>query len=152
MSSEPVKLDINGILKQLPHRYPFLLVDRVLECNPGKDIKALKNITFNEPYFTGHFPHRPVMPGVIAIEALAQTAGMLAFITGGVIPDENTKFYFAGIDKARFRRVVEPGDQLILIAKLTRSLKSIWRFETSALVGDQEAASAEMMLALEVGK
>ena len=152
MSSDPVKLDINGILKQLPHRYPFLLVDRVLECNPGQDIKALKNITYNEPYFTGHFPHRPVMPGVIAIEALAQTAGMLAFITGGVIPDENTKFYFAGIDKARFRRVVEPGDQLILTAKLTRNLKGIWRFDTAALVGESEAVSAEMMLALEVGK
>lgn len=152
MSSEPVKLDINGILRQLPHRYPFLLVDRVLECNPGKDIRALKNVTYNEPYFTGHFPHRPVMPGVIAIEALAQTAGMLAFITGGVVPDENTKFYFVGIDKGRFRKPVEPGDQLILTAKLLRTFKGIWRFETAALVGTDEVAGAEMMLALEVGK
>src|SRR5215467_13385338 len=100
--TEAVQLDMQAILERLPHRYPFLLVDRVLECKPGESIRALKNVTYNEPFFTGHFPHRPVMPGVIIIEALAQAAGILAFQTGGVIPDENTKFYFVGIDKARF--------------------------------------------------
>ena len=149
--TDPIQLDINAILRQLPHRYPFLLVDRVLECRPGETIRALKNVTYNEPFFTGHFPHRPVMPGVIIIEALAQAAGILAFITGGVIPDENTKFYFVGIDKARFRKPVEPGDQLILTAQLTRNFKGIWRFATAAYVGTDEVASAEMMVAPEAG-
>ena len=121
--TEPIRIDINAILKQLPHRYPFLLVDRVLECEPGKSIRALKNVTYNEPFFPGHFPHRPVMPGVMIIEALAQTAGILAFVTAGVMPDENTRFYFVGIDKARFRKPVEPGDQLILTATLERSVQ-----------------------------
>ena len=96
--TEPSKLDIYDILKRLPHRYPFLLVDRVLELIPGQSIRALKNVTYNEPFFPGHFPHRPVMPGVMIIEALAQTAGILAFVTAGVIPTESTRFYFAGID------------------------------------------------------
>ena len=150
--TEPVQLDINDILRQLPHRYPFLLVDRVLECRSGESIRALKNITYNEPFFTGHFPHRPVMPGVIIIEALAQAAGILAFRTGGVIPDENTKFYFVGIDKARFRRPVVPGDQLILTAQVLRAFKGIWRFATAAYVGTDEVASADMMLAPEASK
>ncbi len=145
--TEPVRLDINAILRQLPHRYPFLLVDRVIECHPGERIRALKNVTYNEPFFPGHFPHRPIMPGVMIIEALAQAAGILAFTTAGVIPDENTRFYFVGIDKARFRKPVEPGDQLILTAQLERSFKGIWRFSTAALVGDEEVASAEMMVA-----
>ncbi|MFT3905496.1 MAG: 3-hydroxyacyl-ACP dehydratase FabZ [Steroidobacteraceae bacterium] len=143
-------MDINDILKRLPHRYPFLLVDRVLECTPGASIKALKNVTYNEPFFPGHFPHRPVMPGVIIIEALAQTAGILAFQTAGVVPDENTRFYFAGIDKARFRRPVEPGDQLILTARVERTMRGIWRLSTAAYVGDTEAAQAELMLAPDV--
>jgi 3-hydroxyacyl-[acyl-carrier-protein] dehydratase len=147
MMSEPITMDINQILRQLPHRYPFLLVDRVLECHSGETIRAIKNVTFNEPYFSGHFPHRPVMPGVMIIEALAQTAGILAFVTANVIPDESTRFYFVGIDKARFRRVVEPGDQLILTAKLERAIRGIWKFSTVALVGTEEAASAEMMVA-----
>jgi 3-hydroxyacyl-[acyl-carrier-protein] dehydratase len=150
--TEPVQLDINDILRQLPHRYPFLLVDRVLECRSGESIRALKNVTYNEPFFTGHFPHRPVMPGVIIIEALAQAAGILAFRTGGVIPDENTKFYFVGIDKARFRRPVVPGDQLILTAQVLRAFKGIWRFATAAYVGTDEVASADMMLAPEASK
>ena len=150
--TEPVQLDIQDILRQLPHRYPFLLVDRVLECRSGESIRALKNVTYNEPFFTGHFPHRPVMPGVIIIEALAQAAGILAFRTGGVIPDENTKFYFVGIDKARFRKPVEPGDQLILTARLERSFKGIWRFSAAAYVGTDEVASAEMMVAPEASK
>jgi 3-hydroxyacyl-[acyl-carrier-protein] dehydratase len=149
---DTIRLDINAILKQLPHRYPFLLVDRVLECEKGKSIRALKNVTYNEPFFPGHFPHRPVMPGVIIIEALAQTAGILAFLTAGVVPDESTRFYFVGIDKARFRKPVEPGDQLILTATLERALKGIWKFSTVALVDGAEVAHAEMMVAPESGK
>ena len=152
MMTETTQLDINAILRQLPHRYPFLLVDRVLECQPGESIRALKNVTYNEPFFTGHFPHRPVMPGVIIIEALAQAAGILAFQTGGVVPDENTKFYFVGIDKARFRKPVEPGDQLVLTARLERSFKGIWRFSVAAYVGTDEFASAEIMVAPEASK
>src|SRR6202043_439067 len=102
MMSDPFKMDIEEIMRQLPHRYPFLLVDRVLACEPGKYVHALKNFTFNEPFFPGHFPHRPVMPGVMIIEALAQAAGILCFVTSNVIPDHNTRFYFVGIDKARF--------------------------------------------------
>jgi 3-hydroxyacyl-[acyl-carrier-protein] dehydratase len=150
--TEVVQLDIHGILKLLPHRYPFLMVDRVLECHAGQSIRALKNVTFNEPYFTGHFPQRPVMPGVMIIEALAQTAGILAFVTSGVVPDADTKFYFVGIDKARFRKPVEPGDQLILSVQLTRSFKGIWRFASTASVGSSEVASADMMVAPEVSK
>lgn len=145
-------LDINEILRQLPHRYPFLLVDRVLECKEGESIRALKNVTYNEPFFPGHFPYRPVMPGVIIIEALAQAAGILAFRTAKVLPNEETRFYFVGIDKARFRRPVEPGDQLILTAKLQRQMRGIWKFEAAAYVGDVEAASAELMVAPESGK
>jgi 3-hydroxyacyl-[acyl-carrier-protein] dehydratase len=148
--SEPLKLDIYDILKRLPHRYPFLLVDRVLELVPGQSIRALKNVTINEPFFPGHFPHRPVMPGVMIIEALAQTAGILAFVTAGVVPDEDTRFYFAGIDKARFRRPVEPGDQLILSAQLERNLRGIWRLSVVATVGEVEAAAAILMLAPDV--
>ena len=149
--TDPIRLDINAILKQLPHRYPFLLVDRVIECEKGKTIRAIKNVTYNEPFFPGHFPHRPVMPGVMIIEALAQTAGILAFITAGVIPDENTRFSFVGIDKARFRKPVEPGDQLVLTATLERSMKGIWKFSTAALVDEAEVCSAEMMVAPEAG-
>jgi len=147
-----ITLDINAILRQLPHRYPFLLVDRVLECHKGDSIRALKNVTYNEPFFPGHFPHRPVMPGVMIIEALAQAAGILAFVTAGVIPDDDTRFYFVGIDKARFRRPVEPGDQLILTAKLERQMRGIWKFSASALVGDVEVACAEMMVVPETQK
>jgi 3-hydroxyacyl-[acyl-carrier-protein] dehydratase len=145
--TEAVQLDMQAILERLPHRYPFLLVDRVLECRPGESIRALKNVTYNEPFFPGHFPGRPVMPGVMIIEALAQVAGILCFVTANVIPDENTRFYFVAIDKARFRRPVVPGDQLLLSAQLERSLKGIWRFSTRALVDDQEVARADMMVA-----
>lgn len=144
--SEPLQLDIHAIFKRLPHRYPFLLVDRVLECLPGKSIRALKNVTANEPYFPGHFPHRPVMPGVMIIEALAQAAGILAFVTAGVFPDENSVFYFVGIDKARFRRPVEPGDQLLLNVTLQRTLRGIWKLSALASVDNAEAAAAEIML------
>ena len=145
--SEGFPMDINAVLKQLPHRYPMLLVDRVIECVPGKRIHAIKNVTMNEPYFSGHFPHRPVMPGVMILEALAQAAGILAFKTAGVVPDEETRFYFVGIDGARFRRPVEPGDQLVLKATFERAMRGIWKFSTVAEVGGEEVASATMMVA-----
>ena len=151
-STDKPFLDIYAILKRLPHRYPFLLVDRVLECTPGESIRAIKNVTMNEPFFPGHFPYRPVMPGVIIIEALALAAGVLAFVTADVVPDESTRFYFVGIDKARFRKPVEPGDQLILTAKLERQMRGIWKFSTVAYVGADEVTSAEMMVAPEVNK
>ena len=144
--SAGVQLDIEAIMKRLPHRYPFLLVDRVLECHPRKSIRALKNVTYNEPFFPGHFPGRAVMPGVMVIEALAQTAGILSFLTLDKFPDENTRFYFVGIDKARFRRPVVPGDQLTLEAKVERVLRGIWRFSARALVAGEEVVSADIML------
>lgn len=147
--SEPLKLDIEAIMHQLPHRYPFLLVDRVLECVPGERILALKNVTYNEPFFPGHFPHRPVMPGVMLIEALAQASGILAFKTAGVVPDDDTRFYFVAIDKARFRKPVEPGDQILLKATLVRAFKGIWKFQGVAEVDGAEVASAEIMVAPE---
>jgi 3-hydroxyacyl-[acyl-carrier-protein] dehydratase len=145
--SDAIELDINAIMKRLPHRYPFLLVDRVLACVPGHSIRALKNVTYNEPYFSGHFPHRPLMPGVMIIEALAQVAGLLAFLSADEIPDDTTRFYFVGIDKARFRKPVEPGDQLILQANFERSFKGIWRLATAAEVAGEEVAHAHIMIA-----
>jgi 3-hydroxyacyl-[acyl-carrier-protein] dehydratase len=138
-------MDIHQILKQLPHRYPILLVDRVLEIEKGKSIKALKNVTINEPFFTGHFPHRPVMPGVLMLEALAQTAALLAFDTLGTTPDDKTVYYFAGIDGARFKRPVEPGEQLTLAVELDRMKAGIFKFKARALVGEELAVEAELM-------
>jgi 3-hydroxyacyl-[acyl-carrier-protein] dehydratase len=138
-------MDIHKILKQLPHRYPILLVDRVLELEKGVRIKALKNVSINEPHFQGHFPHRPVMPGVLMLEALAQAAALLAFDTLGETPDEQTVYYFAGIDGARFKRPVEPGDQLILDVELDRMKAGIFKFKARAKVGDEIAAEAELM-------
>jgi 3-hydroxyacyl-[acyl-carrier-protein] dehydratase len=147
--TDPLSLDISAILGHLPHRHPFLLVDRVLEIHAGQSIRALKNVTYNEPFFTGHFPSRPLMPGVIVIEALAQTAGILSFVTAGVLPHETTRFYLEGLDKARFRRPVVPGDQLLLSAHLQRSVHATLHFSTRAFVGDIEVASAQMMIAQE---
>jgi 3-hydroxyacyl-[acyl-carrier-protein] dehydratase len=138
-------MDIHEILKRLPHRYPFLLIDRVLELETGKRIKALKNVTMNEPFFTGHFPNRPVMPGVMMLEALAQAAAILAFDALGLRPNDNTIFYFVGIDNARFKRPVEPGDQLILNATLERSKSGIVKFSSHATVGDTVAVTADLM-------
>lgn len=138
-------MDIHAILKQLPHRYPFLLVDRVLEIDKGKSIVALKNVTMNEPFFTGHFPHRPVMPGVLMLEALAQAAALLSFDMLGVTPDDKTVYYFAGIDSARFKRPVEPGDQLTLKVQLDRMKAGIFKFKAQALVGTELAVEAELM-------
>ncbi|WP_341892895.1 3-hydroxyacyl-ACP dehydratase FabZ [Variovorax sp. YR752] len=137
-------MDIHQILKKLPHRYPFLLVDRVLEVEKGQRIKAIKNVTINEQFFNGHFPKRPVMPGVLMIEALAQASALLAFETLGQSPDENTVYYFAGIDNARFKRPVEPGDQLVLEASLERMKASVFKFKARALVGDEVAVEADL--------
>jgi 3-hydroxyacyl-[acyl-carrier-protein] dehydratase len=145
--SDGFPMDARDVLAQLPHRYPFLLVDRVVECVPGKRIEAIKNVTVNEPFFPGHFPGNPVMPGVIILEALAQAAGILVFKTAGVVPDENTRFYFVGIDKARFRRPVVPGDRLVLKATLERAIRGIWKLEAVAEVEGQVAASATLMVA-----
>jgi 3-hydroxyacyl-[acyl-carrier-protein] dehydratase len=138
-------MDIHAILKQLPHRYPFLLVDRVLAVDPGKSIRALKNVTINEPFFEGHFPHRPVMPGVLMLEALAQSAALLSFATAGITPDEHSVYYFAGIDAARFKRPVEPGDQLVMNVTLERSKAGIYKFKATAHVGEELACEAELM-------
>ncbi len=141
-------MDIHQILKQLPHRYPFLLVDRVLEVEKGKSIKALKNVSVNEPQFTGHFPHRPVFPGVLQLEALAQAAALLAFETLGTSPDDNTVYYFAGIDGARFKRPVEPGDQLILEVTLERMKAGMFKFKGTTRVDGEVACEAELMCAM----
>jgi 3-hydroxyacyl-[acyl-carrier-protein] dehydratase len=138
-------MDIHQILKQLPHRFPFLLVDRVLELEKGKRIKALKNVTINEPFFTGHFPHRPVMPGVLMLEAMAQAAALLAFDMQGVTPDDKTVYYFAGIDGARFKRPVEPGDQLIMEVTLERLKAGVFKFKGVTRVDDHMVCEAELM-------
>ena len=138
-------MDIHEILRRLPHRYPFLLVDRVLELDKGKRIKAIKNVTMNEPFFTGHFPHRPVMPGVMMLEALAQASAILAFDNLGVLPDDKTVFYFVGIDNARFKKPVEPGDQLVLNATLDRSKAGIVKFSANATVEGTVVVSADLM-------
>lgn len=138
-------MDIHAILKQLPHRYPFLLVDRVLELQRNERILAIKNVTFNEPYFMGHFPGRPVMPGVLILEALAQAAGLLAFDAMGQVPDENNIYYFVGIDGARFKRPVEPGDQLTLEVSVDRIRAGIYKFNATARVGEELACEAQLM-------
>ncbi|MDE1947645.1 MAG: 3-hydroxyacyl-ACP dehydratase FabZ [Burkholderiales bacterium] len=138
-------LDIHKILKKLPHRYPFLLVDRVIEFEKNVRIKALKNVTINEPFFGGHFPARPVMPGVLMLEALAQTAALLSFESSGVEPGEDTVVYFVGIDGARFKRPVEPGDQLVLEASLDRAKGGIYKYKTRATVDGETACEAELM-------
>jgi 3-hydroxyacyl-[acyl-carrier-protein] dehydratase len=138
-------MDIHQIRKQLPHRYPFLLVDRVLELEKGKRIKALKNVTINEPFFGGHFPNRPVMPGVLMLEAMAQAAALLAFDTAGVTMDDNTVYYFAGIDGARFKRPVEPGDQLVMDIELDRVRAGIYKFKGVTRVGADVVCEAELM-------
>ena len=138
-------MDIHQILKLLPHRYPILLVDRVLELETGKSIKALKNVTINEPFFMGHFPKHPVMPGVLMIEAMAQAAALLSFSTLGVTPDDKTVYYFAGIDGARFKRPVGPGDQMIMDVTLLRMKAGIFKFKGITRVDDQIACEAELM-------
>jgi 3-hydroxyacyl-[acyl-carrier-protein] dehydratase len=145
MTTTPPVLDIHKILKKLPHRYPFLLVDRVLELEKNLRIKALKNVTMNEPFFVGHFPARPVMPGVMMLEALAQTAALLSFESLGTEPGEDTVVYFVGIDGARFKRPVEPGDQLILEASIDRAKGGIYKYKTRGSVDGETAVEAELM-------
>ena len=140
-----MRMDIHGVLKKLPHRYPILLVDRVLEVESGVRIKAIKNVSINEPYFVGHFPHRTVMPGVLMLEALAQAAALLSFETAGKSPDDNAVYYFAGIDGARFKRPVEPGDQLVLDVTLVRAKSGIFKFAARATVEGELAVEAELM-------
>ncbi|OOC08910.1 MULTISPECIES: 3-hydroxyacyl-ACP dehydratase FabZ [Thioalkalivibrio] len=143
-------LDVQQIMQYLPHRYPFLMVDRVVECEPGEHLVGLKNVSINEPFFQGHFPVKPVMPGVLILEALAQATGLLAFKTEearGVNQDKQQLYLFVGIDQARFRRQVVPGDQLDLRVELTRTVRGIWRFDAEAKVGDEICATAELMCA-----
>lgn len=140
-------MDIQAIMEYLPHRYPFLLIDGVTEMEAGKRIVGFKNVTINEPFFQGHFPKYPVMPGVLILEALAQAAGLLTFKSVGVPPSENTMLFYAGIDNARFRRQVQPGDVLTLQAEITANKRGIWKYAAKALVGDEVAAEADLMCA-----
>jgi 3-hydroxyacyl-[acyl-carrier-protein] dehydratase len=141
-------MDIHQILDHLPHRYPFVLVDRVLSLEIGKEITAVKNVSINEPFFPGHFPYHPVMPGVLIVEAMAQAAAILSFKTMGIKPTDDAVYYFAGIDNARFKKPVSPGDQIILKVSIDRILRGIWKYKGVALVDDVVVAEAEMMCIL----
>ncbi len=145
VSSEPVQMDIHRILHLLPHRFPFLLVDRVLECRAWESIRAIKNVSINEPFFTGHFPYRPIMPGVLILEAMAQATGLLAFHSLGENAEDGIMYLLVGVDKARFKRPVEPGDQLVMDIRLKRELRGIYRFEGTATVADRVVYTAEFM-------
>jgi 3-hydroxyacyl-[acyl-carrier-protein] dehydratase len=148
MKEHMATLDINQIKEFLPHRYPMLLVDRVLNWESGKSITAIKNVTANEEFFNGHFPNKPVMPGVLMIEAMAQAAALLSFLTMGQKPDENTLVYFLGIDNARFKRPVEPGDQLKLEVEIVKVARGIWKYKACATVDGQLAVEADLMCTL----
>lgn len=141
-------MDIHEILQYLPHRYPILMIDRVLELIPGERIKALKNVSMNEPFFPGHYPHHPVMPGVLIVETLAQAAAILSFKTMGKRPDDKSVYYFAGIDGARFKRPVSPGDQLVLDVSILLTKRGIWKYSGVARVDGQIAAEAELLCTL----
>ncbi|MBV8466320.1 MAG: 3-hydroxyacyl-ACP dehydratase FabZ [Burkholderiales bacterium] len=140
-------LDIQGILEYLPHRYPFLLIDRITELVPGERVTAIKNVTFNEPFFTGHFPRYPVMPGVLIIEAMAQAAGVLSFKTVGEKPTDGKLYMFAGIDNARFKAQVTPGDQMIIEMTLERRMRNIWKYAGVARVNGNVVAEANLLCA-----
>jgi 3-hydroxyacyl-[acyl-carrier-protein] dehydratase len=142
--TDGLKLDIDQLMRRLPHRYPFLLIDKVIDCRPGESLVAIKNVTINEPFFTGHFPGNPVMPGVLVIEALAQAGGVLAWETTESV--RNALPYFAGIDKARFKRMVRPGDQLTLRVNLLARRQQLWRFGAVAEVDGALAAQAEILI------
>ena len=143
-----MQLDIHEILNHLPHRYPFVLIDRVIDLKLNEEITAIKNVTINEPFFPGHFPYHPVMPGVLIVEAMAQAAAVLSFKTMNILPTEDSVYYFAGIDSVRFKKPVSPGDQLILNVKIDRVLKGIWKYKGQAKVDGQIVAEAEMMCIL----
>lgn len=140
-------LDINEVLKYLPHRYPFLLIDRVLDFTKDQSLTAIKNVTINEPFFPGHFPHHPVMPGVLIVEAMAQACAILSMKSLDKVPSEDSIYYFVGIDNARFKRPVLPGDQIIFKVEIKRRMKGIWRFAGNAYVDEDLAATAELMCA-----
>lgn len=140
-------MDINDILEHLPHRYPFLLVDKVVDYEAGKYLTGIKNVSYNEPQFTGHFPQKPILPGVLVIEALAQATGILAYKSTDSKPDENSLYYLVGIDKARFKRPVNPGEQLVLKVEVVKNMRGVWKFNAEASVDEQLVASAELMCA-----
>jgi len=141
-------LNIQEILEYLPHRYPFLLIDRVIECELGKRIRALKNVSVNEPYFNGHFPYYKVMPGVLIVEAMAQAAAILSFRSMGIKPDDKSVYYFAGIDRARFKKPVMPGDQLVLDVSIERTVRNVVKYAGKAYVGETLVAEAELLCTL----
>ena len=141
-------MDVSEIMQYLPHRYPFLLVDRVISIEPGKSIVAIKNVTINEPFFVGHFPQQPIMPGVMILEALAQASAILSFKTDNFKVNDDSVYYFVGIDNARFKKPVVVGDQLLLHATLTRHIKGFWKFTAQAKVGDEVVAEAELICAV----
>lgn len=143
-------LEIGQILEYLPHRYPFLLIDRVLDVQPGKSVHALKNVSINEPFFPGHFPNHPVMPGMLILEALAQAAAILSFKTVDAMPDKDSVYYFVGVDGARFKKPVMPGDQLHLHAEILRHMRGIWKYKTEARVDGELVAEAELMCSVRV--
>lgn len=143
-----ISMDIHEILNHLPHRYPFVLIDRVLSLDVGKEITAIKNVSINEPFFPGHFPYHPVMPGVLIVEAMAQAAAILSFKTMESKPSDDSVYYFAGIDKARFKKPVSPGDQIVLKVRIDRILRGIWKYSGQALVDDVVVAEAEFMCIL----
>lgn len=140
-------MDICQVLEHLPHRYPFLLIDRVIECKLGESLTGIKNVTYNEPYFTGHFPSKPVMPGVLILEALAQATGILAFRTSNARPTDGSLYYLVGIDEARFKQVVIPGDQLVLKVDVIKAKRGVWKFNGEASVDGNVVASAILMCA-----
>jgi 3-hydroxyacyl-[acyl-carrier-protein] dehydratase len=138
-------MDIHEILQHLPHRYPFLLIDRVIDYKIGDYLIAIKNVSFNEPYFLGHFPVRPVMPGVLVVEAMAQATGVLSFKTAKAQPDSKSLYYLAGIDNARFKNPVEPGDQLVIDVRLQKTARGVWKYAATAKVDNKIAATADLM-------
>ncbi len=147
MDNQLNSMDINDILEHLPHRYPFLLVDKVINYVPGESLLALKNVTYNEPQFSGHFPQKPILPGVLVIEALAQATGILAYKSTGTKANDDSLYYLVGIDKARFKRTVNPGEQLMLKVEVIKNMRGVWKFKAEATVGDNLVASAELMCA-----
>jgi len=142
-------MNVNEIMKLLPHRYPFLLVDRVVEIEPNKRIEAYKNVSFNEDVFNGHFPGAPVFPGVMIIEAMAQASGILGFVSSGITAEDNQLFLFAGVDKARFKKPVVPGDKLILTSEVDMVKRNMWRFNTTASVDGQVCCQATLLCAFQ---
>ena len=146
MTDDAITLDVQGIMERLPHRFPFLLIDKITACTPGESITAVKNVTINEPFFQGHFPDRPVMPGVLIIEAMAQAGGVLSHLTHADM-DPKPLYFLASVDEARFRRTVGPGDQLIIVVEVDRVSRGMWRYRCEATVDGEKAVSARILCA-----